>query len=90
MFDDLRQIDCHTHVGVDQLFYLRGHSPYGLDYRSLIEQAESHGIGRVLVFRVFPTLDGRGWSCRRRLASMTISPCLMHSRTGGCSRRFIT
>lgn len=55
---DLRKIDCHTHVGVDQLFYLRGHSPYGLDYRSLIEQAESHGIGRVIVF---PCVSYFGW-----------------------------
>lgn len=51
-------IDCHTHVGVDQWFYLNGHFPYAIDYRSLVEQSARNGFQRVLVF---PCVSYFGW-----------------------------
>jgi len=55
---DERLIDCHTHVGVDLFFYLNGHVPYGIDFRSLVEQARRYGIERVLAF---PGVSYFGW-----------------------------
>jgi len=51
-------IDGHTHVGVDQWFYVNGYFPYAIDYRSLVEQAARNRIGRVLVF---PCVSYFGW-----------------------------
>lgn len=51
-------IDCHTHVGVDLFFYLNGHVPYGIDFRSLVEQARRNGFERVLAF---PGVSYFGW-----------------------------
>ncbi len=51
-------IDCHTHVGVDSLFYFKGSFPYALDFRGLVEQAKRNGIDRVVVF---PFVTYFGW-----------------------------
>lgn len=51
-------IDCHTHVGVDPAFYLRGEFPYAYDYRTLFEQASRNGVNRLVVF---PFVIYLGW-----------------------------
>jgi predicted TIM-barrel fold metal-dependent hydrolase len=43
-------IDGHTHVGVDLLFYLRGHYPYAQDWSTLASQGAAAGIDRFVVF----------------------------------------
>jgi predicted TIM-barrel fold metal-dependent hydrolase len=47
---DCPLIDCHTHIGVDPAFYLRGHFPYAQDYRALADQARRNGISRLVTF----------------------------------------
>lgn len=51
-------IDCHTHVGVDPAFYLRGNFPYAQDYRGLVEQAGRNGVQRLVTF---PFVAYFGW-----------------------------
>ncbi|MCX6934971.1 MAG: amidohydrolase family protein [Verrucomicrobia bacterium] len=43
-------IDGHTHLGVDLLFYLRGHSPYAQSWNTLTAQGEAVGIQHFVVF----------------------------------------
>lgn len=43
-------VDGHCHVGVDLLFYVRGHYPYALDWRALVEMGQRGGVGRFVVF----------------------------------------
>lgn len=43
-------IDGHTHIGVDPMFYLRGHYPYALDWPTLQHHGDLAGIGRFVVF----------------------------------------
>lgn len=52
------RIDCHTHVGVELSFYLRGCLPYACDYRTLVGQSRRHGVPRLIVF---PFVGYLGW-----------------------------
>lgn len=61
-------IDCHTHVGVDQWFYLNGYFPYGTDFRTLVEQGARHGVQRLLVF---PCVSYFGWEGLKVLPAPT-------------------
>lgn len=51
-------IDCHTHVGVDPAFYIKGHFPYAQDFRGLVEQAGRNGVQRLVTF---PFVAYLGW-----------------------------
>lgn len=42
--------DIHTHVGLDQGFFLRGWRPYAAWARDLLEHMEAHGIDRAVCF----------------------------------------
>ena len=44
------RIDCHTHIGVDPLFYLQSWSPYCLDVPRLLQEAEGAGMDAFIVF----------------------------------------
>lgn len=44
------RVDCHTHIGIDPVFYVEGSFPYAQQYRSLVEEARSHGIDRLVTF----------------------------------------
>ena len=44
------RIDCHTHIGVDHLFYLQGWSPYCSDIPRLLLEAEHAAIDAFVVF----------------------------------------
>jgi len=50
-------IDGHTHIGVDLMFYLRGHYPYALDWPTLVRLGESAGVGRFVVFPMVTNLS---------------------------------
>lgn len=63
-------IDCHTHIGVDPAFYVRGHYPYAQDYRGLVQQAARHGVERLMTF---PFVAYFGWE------GLEVAP----PRTGG-------
>ena len=43
-------IDGHTHLGVDLLFYLRGHSPYAQSWDTLSAQGAAVGVNQFVVF----------------------------------------
>lgn len=43
-------IDAHTHVGIDLLFYLRGHFPYSQSWPGLLKEGRALGIDRFVVF----------------------------------------
>ncbi len=51
-------IDCHTHIGVDPAYYVRGHFPYAQDFRGLVEQAGRSGVSRLITF---PFVTYFGW-----------------------------
>lgn len=51
-------IDCHTHIGVDPAFYVRGHFPYAQDYRGLVQQASRYGVQKLMTF---PFVAYFGW-----------------------------
>jgi len=51
-------IDCHTHIGVDSLFYFKGSFPYAQDFRALVQQAKLSQIDRLVVF---PFVTYFGW-----------------------------
>lgn len=51
-------IDCHSHVGVDPLFYTQGYFPYAQDYRGLVADAKRNGVDRLVVF---PFVAYLGW-----------------------------
>jgi len=51
-------IDCHTHIGVDPDFYVRGYFPYAQDYRGLVDQAGRNGVERLMTF---PFVSYFGW-----------------------------
>ena len=42
--------DVHTHVGLDQGFYLRGWRPYAAWAQDLLEHMDAHGIDRAVCF----------------------------------------
>jgi len=42
--------DVHTHVGLDQGFYLRGWRPYAAWARELLDHMDAHGIDRAVCF----------------------------------------
>ena len=46
----IARIDCHTHVGFDALFYLKGWSPYCLDIPRLFLEAEDAAMDALIVF----------------------------------------
>lgn len=54
----MQMIDCHSHIGVDPLFYAQGYFPYAQDYRALAEQARRNGVDRLVVF---PFVAYFGW-----------------------------
>jgi predicted TIM-barrel fold metal-dependent hydrolase len=43
-------IDCHNHVGVDLLFYLRGEFPYAQHLSAMIREGRALGVDRWIVF----------------------------------------
>lgn len=51
-------IDCHTHIGVDPAFYVRGHFPYAQDFRGLVDQARRNGVQKLVTF---PFVAYFGW-----------------------------
>lgn len=51
-------IDCHTHIGVDPVFYFKGDFPYAQDFRGLVDQARRNGIDRLIIF---PFVVYYGW-----------------------------
>ncbi len=44
------KIDCHNHIGVDPLFYMKGWAPYALDLENLLLQARSGNVDCSIVF----------------------------------------
>jgi hypothetical protein len=38
--------DVHTHIGLDQGFFLRGWWPYAATAQDLLERMDAHGIAR--------------------------------------------
>lgn len=42
--------DVHTHIGLDQGFYLRGWRPYAAWARDLVQHMDAHGIDRAVCF----------------------------------------
>jgi len=51
-------IDCHTHIGIDPIFYVEGSFPYAQQFRNLVEEAHGHGIERLITF---PFINYLGW-----------------------------
>ncbi|MEO7299261.1 MAG: amidohydrolase family protein [Verrucomicrobiota bacterium] len=43
-------IDCHNHVGVDLLFYLRGEFPYAQHLNTMVAEGRALGVDRWIVF----------------------------------------
>jgi predicted TIM-barrel fold metal-dependent hydrolase len=43
-------IDCHNHVGVDLLFYLRGEYPYAQHLSAMVSEGGALGVDRWIVF----------------------------------------
>lgn len=50
-------IDCHNHIGVDLLFYLRGEFPYAQHLSAMISEGESLGVNRWIVFPMVSNLS---------------------------------
>src|SRR5262245_10998539 len=50
-------IDCHNHIGVDLLFYLRCEFPYGQDLRGMVREGGDLGINRCIVFPMVSNLS---------------------------------
>jgi predicted TIM-barrel fold metal-dependent hydrolase len=50
-------IDCHNHIGVDLLFYLRGEFPYAQDLYRLVTEGSALGVDRWIVFPLVSNLS---------------------------------
>ena len=50
-------IDCHNHVGVDLLFYLRGEFPYAQHLSAMISEGGALGVDRWIVFPMVSNLS---------------------------------
>lgn len=50
-------IDCHSHIGVDLLLYLRGYFPYSQQLKTLVDEGHSLGIDRWIVFPFISNLS---------------------------------
>jgi predicted TIM-barrel fold metal-dependent hydrolase len=50
-------IDCHNHVGVDLLFYLRGEFPYGQHLSAMVAEGGELGVARWIVFPMVSNLS---------------------------------
>ena len=50
-------IDCHSHVGVDLLMYLRGEFPYGQHLISMVTEGRALGVDRWMVFPMVTNLS---------------------------------
>ena len=50
-------IDCHNHVGVDLLFYLRGEFPYAQHLSAMISEGRALGVDRWIVFPMVSNLS---------------------------------
>ena len=49
-------IDCHNHIGVDLLLYLRGEYPYAQHLSALVAEGQSQGVDRWIVFPLVTNL----------------------------------
>src|SRR6266850_7373585 len=50
-------IDCHNHVGVDLLFYLRSEFPYAQQLSAMITEGRALGVDRWIVFPMVSNLS---------------------------------
>ncbi len=50
-------IDCHNHIGVDLLFYLRGEFPYAQHLSTMILEGRALGVDRWIVFPMVSNLS---------------------------------
>ena len=50
-------IDCHNHIGVDLLFYLRGEFPYAQDLYRMVTEGSALGVDRWIVFPLVSNLS---------------------------------
>jgi predicted TIM-barrel fold metal-dependent hydrolase len=50
-------IDCHNHVGVDLLFYLRGEFPYAQHLSAMVSEGRALGVDRWIVFPMVSNLS---------------------------------
>jgi len=50
-------IDCHNHIGVDLLFYLRGEFPYAQDLYHMVTEGSALGVDRWIVFPLVSNLS---------------------------------
>lgn len=50
-------IDCHNHVGVELLMYLRGEFPYGQMLPTMVEEGRAVGVTRWIVFPMVSNLS---------------------------------
>jgi len=50
-------IDCHNHIGVDLLFYLRGEFPYAQHLSAMVAEGRALGVDRWLVFPMVSNLS---------------------------------
>lgn len=51
------RIDCHSHIGVDHLFYLQGWSPYCMDLPRFFQETRDQGMDRFIVFPFVSYVD---------------------------------
>ena len=50
-------IDCHNHIGVDLMFYLRGEFPYAQHLSAMVLEGGALGVGRWIVFPMVSNLS---------------------------------
>jgi predicted TIM-barrel fold metal-dependent hydrolase len=50
-------IDCHNHIGVDLMFYLRGEFPYAQHLSAMISEGRALGVDRWIVFPMVSNLS---------------------------------
>jgi len=50
-------IDCHNHIGVDLMFYLRGEFPYAQHLSAMIAEGRALGVDRWIVFPMVSNLS---------------------------------
>jgi hypothetical protein len=50
-------IDCHNHIGVDLLFYLRGEFPYGQHLSAMVTEGRALGVDRWITFPMVSNLS---------------------------------
>lgn len=53
-------IDCHNHLGVDLLFYLRGEYPYAQHLNTMVAEGRALGVDRWIVFPFVSNLSLSG------------------------------